>query len=145
MSMGKQTVTDQRNLEHQIPPRTRLAFVRPFAVYVINPIARLFAGWVPGFGILKYLGRKSGRRYRTPVNVFKRGDHFVFALTYGSRVDWVKNVLAAGGCEMRHCGRDIRLFRPEVFVDPKQRLMPAIVRMVLRLNKTTEFLRMRRA
>ena len=137
-------MADERNLR-QRAPRTRLAFLRPFAVHVINPIARLFAGWVPGFGILKYTGRKSGRSYRTPVAVFKRGNEFVFALTYGSGVDWVKNISSAGGCEIRHHGRDIPLVNPEVFVDPAQRLMPAIVRIFLRLNKTTEFLRMRRA
>jgi len=124
---------------------TRIAFMRPFTTHVINPITRPFAGWLPGFGILTYSGRRSGRRYRTPINVFKRGDDYVFALTYGSDVQWVKNVLAAGECELRVRGRDIRLVEPEVFVDPTRRLMPLPVRVVLRLTRTTEFLRMHRA
>jgi len=79
-------------------PRTR--FLRPFTTRFINPVTRLFAGRMPGFAILTHVGRTSGKTYRTPINVFRRGDSYVFALTYGSDVHWVKNVMAAGavGC-----------------------------------------------
>ena|SRR5207247_2665871 len=125
--------------------KTRLTFLRPFTVRVFNPFARVFAGWLPGFGVLTYVGRKTGRRYRTPVNVFRRGELYIFALTYGSQVQWIKNVLAAGECEIRTRGHNIRLVRPEVFIDPSRRLMPRIVRAILSLNRVSEFLRMRRA
>ncbi len=124
-------------------PRTRMRVIRPFTTHVFNPIARHFASWLPGFGILEYRGRKSGRTYRTPINVFRRGDWYVFALTYGADVAWVKNVAAAGGCTLRTRGRDVRLIEPEVFVDPSRRLMPLVVRIVLRFDRATEFLRMR--
>jgi deazaflavin-dependent oxidoreductase (nitroreductase family) len=122
---------------------TRLAFLRPFTTHVLNPILRPVAGWLPGFGVLTYLGRKSGRRYRTSINVFRRGDEYVFALTYGSEVQWVKNVIAAGGCEIHVRCHDVRLVEPEVFVDPTRHLMPPVVRLVLSLGGVTEFLRMR--
>jgi deazaflavin-dependent oxidoreductase (nitroreductase family) len=122
-----------------------MAFLRPFTTRVVNPVTRLFAGWLPGFAILTYTGRKSGRRYRTPINVFKRDGDYVFALTYGSDVQWVKNVLAAGGCVIHTRGSDVQLVGPEVFVDPTRHLMPLPVRLILRLNRVTEFLRMRRA
>jgi deazaflavin-dependent oxidoreductase (nitroreductase family) len=122
-------------------PRTR--FLRPFTTHVINPITRLFAGRLPTFAILTNVGRRSGRIYRTPINVFRRGDHYVFALTYGSDVDWLKNILAAGRCEMRTRGRDIQLVEPEVFVDPELSLMPRLLRPIGRLNRVSEFLRMR--
>jgi deazaflavin-dependent oxidoreductase (nitroreductase family) len=124
-------------------PRTRMRVIRPFTTHVVNPIARRFASWLPGFGILEYRGRKSGRTYRTPLNVFRRGDWYVFALTYGADVEWVKNVLAAGGCILRTRGRAVRLIEPEVFVDPSRRLMPLVVRIVLRFDRASEFLRMR--
>src|SRR5690606_5413410 len=63
--------------------------------YFINPVARRVAGWAPGFCILTHIGRRSGREYRLPLNVFRSGDTFVFALTYGSNADWVRNVMAA--------------------------------------------------
>jgi deazaflavin-dependent oxidoreductase (nitroreductase family) len=124
-------------------PPTRMRVIRPFTTHVFNPIARRFASWLPGFGILQYRGRKSGRTYRTPINVFRRGDWYVFALTYGADVEWVKNVVAAGGCTLRTRGRDVRLIDPELFVDPSRRLMPFVVRIVLRFDRATEFLRMR--
>jgi deazaflavin-dependent oxidoreductase (nitroreductase family) len=123
--------------------RTRMTFLRPFTTRLFNPLSRHFAGWLPGFGILSYVGRKSGRLYRTPLNVFKRGDSYVFALTYGSEVDWVRNVLAAGHADLRTRGRDIHLVEPELFVDPTRHLMPLPVRIVLRLNDVQEFLRVK--
>ena len=36
------------------------------------------------------------------------GDHYVFVLTYGSDAQWVKNVIAAGGCSIRIRGHDTR-------------------------------------
>jgi deazaflavin-dependent oxidoreductase (nitroreductase family) len=125
--------------------RTRMTFLRPFTTRLFNPMSRRVAGRLPLFGILSYVGRKSGRLYRTPLNVFKRGDGYVFALTYGSDVDWVKNVLASGEADLRTRGRDVHLVEPELFVDPTRRLMPLPVRMVLRLNNVNEFLRMRQA
>jgi deazaflavin-dependent oxidoreductase (nitroreductase family) len=125
-------------------PVTRIRFIRPFTAHVINPLTRLFAGWLPGFAILTHVGRRSGRTYRTPINVFKRGEHYLFALTYGSDVDWVKNVLAAGGCEMRTRGRVIKLVEPELIVDPQLREMPWPLGALLgRLNRVTEIMRMR--
>lgn len=117
--------------------------MRPFTTRVVNPIARRFAGWLPGFGILTYRGRNSGKTYRTPMNVFRRGDGYVFSLTYSSNVDWVKNIVAAGECGLRTVGRDVRLVDPELFVDPTLREMPRIIRPFLRLNRATEFIRMR--
>lgn len=122
---------------------TRMAFLRPFTIRVVNPLTRRFAGRLPGFGLLTYKGRTSGRTYHTPMNVFKRGDDYLFALTYGSDVQWVKNVVAAGGCEIRVRGRDVRLVDPQLFVDPTCALMPTPVRQFLRLNRVSEFLRMR--
>jgi deazaflavin-dependent oxidoreductase (nitroreductase family) len=125
--------------------KTRMSFLRPFTTRLVNPMSRRFAGWLPGFGLLTYTGRKSGRRYRTPLNVFKRGNFYVFALTYGSEANWVRNVLAAGGSELRVRGRDVRLVEPELLVDPAGRLVPLPVRLFVRLNRVTEYLRMRAA
>jgi deazaflavin-dependent oxidoreductase (nitroreductase family) len=125
-------------------PATRIRFIRPFTARVINPLTRRFAGWLPGFAILTHVGRTSGRVYRTPINVFRRGDHYLFALTYGSDVDWVKNIMAAGSVEMRTRGRGIHLVEPELIVDPRLRLMPWPLGALLgRVNRVTEILRMR--
>lgn len=87
--------------------------------------------------------RRSGKTYRTPINVFRRGDHVVFALTYGSNVQWLKNILAARECEMRTRGRDVHLVEPELIVDPDLTLMPRPVRFMGQFDRVTEMLRMR--
>src|SRR6478735_12553213 len=73
------------------PPKPRMAFIRPFTTYVFNPLSRHVAGHLPTFGILEYPGRKSGKQYRTPLNCFRDGEDWIFALTYSSDVQWVKN------------------------------------------------------
>jgi deazaflavin-dependent oxidoreductase (nitroreductase family) len=123
----------------------RIRWLSPFTKRFINPVTRRFAGSAPGFALLVYPGRRTGRTYRTPINVFVHGGEYVFALTYGSDVDWVKNVLAANGCALRIRGRDVTLVDPVVFVDESRRRVPLPVRVMLILIGTTEFLRMREA
>ena len=75
----------------------------------LNRVTRHIAPWIPGLGVVIHRGRRSGRRYQTPVNVFPADDGYILALTYGPDTDWVRNVLAAGGCELRTRGRTVRL------------------------------------
>jgi deazaflavin-dependent oxidoreductase (nitroreductase family) len=128
-----------------LPPRTRFRFLLPFTTHVFNRFSRLFVHWLPFFAIISYRGRTSGKTYHTPMNVFRDGDDYVFALTYGSDVQWVKNVLAAGEAELRIRNTTIHLAAPEKFVDPTRQLMPLPVRIVLGLARVNEFLRMRPA
>ena len=125
--------------------KTRIWFMRRFTTHLFNPGTLLFFGRLPGCGILTHVGRMSGRRYRVPIFVLRRGDDYVFALTYGSESHWVKNILAAGGSEMRVRGRDLRLVEPEVFVDKTRRLMPLPYRLAGRAVLVTEFLSMHAA
>ena len=125
------------------PPTPLLRFMRPLTLRVVNPVTRLFAGRLPGFGILEYRGRKSGKSYRTPLNVFRKGDEYLFALTYGSDGQWVRNVQAAGEATLIVRGRSLRLTAPQLFVDAKRSRMPQPVRAFLGLMHVTEFLRMR--
>jgi deazaflavin-dependent oxidoreductase (nitroreductase family) len=87
-----------------------------------------------------HTGRRSGRTYRTPVNVFRHGDRYLFALTYGAESDWVQNVLAAGRCQIKTRRRTVELVAPERFTDPTARLIPVPARWILGLFSVTEFL-----
>jgi hypothetical protein len=51
--------------------------------------------------------------------------------------------MAAGECTMRTRGRDIHLVEPELIIDPELLLMPPPVRLIGKLNRVSEFLRMR--
>ncbi len=100
-----------------------------FNRWVTNPVTRTFAGRLPGFAIVVHRGRTSGRRYRTPVNAFARPDGgYTLALTYGPESQWVRNVLAEGGCTLETTGRRVELRNPRVVRDPTRRPVPAPVR-----------------
>jgi deazaflavin-dependent oxidoreductase (nitroreductase family) len=100
----------------------------------------LIAGWMPGFGVILHQGRRSGRSYRTPVNVFRQPRGYVVALTYGPDTDWVKNVVAGGGCALQTRRRRMRLLDPQLIHDPARHGMPLVVRQILRLLGVTDFL-----
>jgi deazaflavin-dependent oxidoreductase (nitroreductase family) len=119
--------------------------VARFNKHVTNPVTRRFAGRLPGFAIVTHVGRSSGRTYRTPVDVFRDGDRYVFALTYGADSDWVRNVLAAGGCTIESRGRTMALTAPERFDDSTRRAIPPPARWVLAAIGVDQFLAMREA
>jgi deazaflavin-dependent oxidoreductase (nitroreductase family) len=109
---------------------------------VTNRLTRHVAGWAPGFAIVQHVGRRTGRPYETPVNVFERHDGFVFALTYGEG-EWVRNVLAAGRCTIRTRRRTVRLADPRRFRDPDRAGVPVPARWILGLVRVDEFLEMK--
>jgi hypothetical protein len=59
--------------------RFRKRWLAKINIVFTNRITGLFAGGLPGFGILTHVGRKSGKVYRTPVNVFRAANGFVIA------------------------------------------------------------------
>ena len=82
-----------------------------FNRYFTNPIQRMWAGWAPTMGILEHVGRKSGKPYRTPLNVFSTDDGVAILLTYGPNRDWLKNIMSAGGGADAPLRQDVRADR----------------------------------
>ncbi len=124
--------------------RTRMWRFRRAVNRYVNPITRPVAKRLPGFAILTHHGRKTGRRYQTPLNVFRKGNDYYFFLTYGSDVQWVKNVLASGSCSIETRGRVVELVDPELVTDPELRPAPPHVRFLeRRLAGVTQYVRMR--
>ncbi len=112
----------------------------------LNRVVRHVAPWAPGLGLIIHRGRRSGREYQTPVNVFRTEDGFVVALTYGPRnTDWVQNVLAAGGCELRTGGRVLRVNSPRVYHDESRRGIRPLEQQTLRLLGVADFLSVKTA
>jgi deazaflavin-dependent oxidoreductase (nitroreductase family) len=122
--------------------RFRKRWVAAFNLLVTNRITSLFAARLPGFGILTHNGRKSGKVYRTPVNVFRAPDGFIIALTYGRESEWVKNVMAAGGCQLETRGVQYQLSAPSIVHDPTRQRFPLFVRVVLRLVGANDFMQL---
>ncbi|HEY3465029.1 MAG TPA: nitroreductase family deazaflavin-dependent oxidoreductase [Amycolatopsis sp.] len=109
-----------------------------------NQVLKHIAGWAPGFAMVVHKGRKSGREFRTPVNVFRRPDGFVVALTYGPDADWVKNVLAADGCTLVSRGKNIEVRGAELVHDESRQAMPVPIRQALGLLNVHDFLLLKR-
>ena len=81
----------------------------------LNPRQMRTAGTPDAYaGIIGHVGRTSGREYQTPIGIVEVADSFVIVLPYGTRPDWVKNVLAAGTATLTHEGTTHTVERPEV-------------------------------
>ena len=74
------------------------------------------------------------------MNVFRAPSGFGIALTDSSQSEWVKNVLAAGGCELKTRGKKYQLAAPKVVLDPTRRRFPFPVRIVLRIVGAAEYM-----
>ena len=111
--------------------RFRKRWVAAFNLAVTNRITSRFAARLPGFGILTHVGRKSGRVYRIPVNVFRVSEGFLIALTYGRDSEWVKNVVAAEKCQLETRGVLYELSAPTIVHDPTRCRFPFAVRLIL--------------
>jgi deazaflavin-dependent oxidoreductase (nitroreductase family) len=122
--------------------RFRKRWVAAFNRVITNRITSRFAARLPGFGILTHVGRKSARVYRTPVNVFREPDGFLIALTYGRECEWVRNVLAAGGCQLETRRVLYQLSEPTIVHDPTRRRFPRFVRTILGIIGANDFMQL---
>jgi deazaflavin-dependent oxidoreductase (nitroreductase family) len=122
--------------------RFRKRWVTAFNRAVTNRITSQFAARLPGFGILTQVERKSGRVYRTPVNVFRAPDGLLVALTYGRESEWVRNVVAAGGCQLETRRVRYQLSSPAVVHDPSRRRFSLFVRIVLGIIGANDFMQL---
>ena len=82
---------------------------------VFNPMQMRSAG-TPGAyaSVIRHTGRKSGKAYQTPVGTVVTEDGFLIALPYGTRANWVQNVIAAGSATIAAEGQTYEVDQPEV-------------------------------
>ena len=106
--------------------------VAVFNKYVTNRLFLLFAGWIPPLAIVNHQGRSSGHSYRTPIMAFPTEDGFVLALTYGRRVDWVKNLIASRYGILEYIGKEFEIYNIRVTkYDEVKRMFPLLIRSFL--------------
>jgi deazaflavin-dependent oxidoreductase (nitroreductase family) len=99
-----------------------------------------------GNGLIRHVGRSSGRAYETPIGPFPTADGFLVALPYGTRADWARNVLAAGTATLVFDGEEVAVDGPEL-VDTAAVLdeLPEGERRTLRTFGVEQCLRLHRA
>ncbi|MBU8810235.1 nitroreductase family deazaflavin-dependent oxidoreductase [Mycolicibacterium goodii] len=90
---------------------------RPVAQFnrlITNPAARALTPWLPCLGTLEHTGRKSGKRYHTPLLIFETRDGFAILVGYGHESDWLQNVLAGGPTVLHRRGNRVVLGTPRL-------------------------------
>lgn len=89
--------------------------IRYFNKFVFNHLTLRFAGSKIGpFSKLIHKGRKSGKTFHTPVVATYNGEIVIIPLSYGDQVDWLKNILVAGGCDIIFRKKRMTVTHPEV-------------------------------
>ena len=108
-------------------------FMRRVNRVFTNPLMGTFAWLVPPLAVVHHVGRKSKRAYRTPVVAFRSAAGFVIPMTYGRDVDWARNIVKAGGCEVVQMGQRFALHNPRIVgFKAAEPHLPAVARSALR-------------
>ncbi len=121
-----------------------ISTVKGFNKHILNPIILRLAGR-KGFyaAALHHVGRNSGSRYVTPVRADPTPDGFVIPLPYGTTVDWLGNVMAAGSAELVTGGTVVPVDRPQLITAVAAgRHLPAWVKRQLDRQGVSEYLRL---
>lgn len=96
-------------------PTPLLNAIRTSNRYLLNPLMLRFAGGKNWYAAaIEHTGRRSGKVYTTPVVAERITDGFVIPLPYGTDVDWLRNVRAAGRATIFSHGEKYEVVRPEI-------------------------------
>lgn len=94
-----------------------------------------------GIALLTHRGRVSAREYQIPIMTAPSAGGFAFALTYGTEVDWYKNLKARGWGRLRWHGADFVLSNPrQISSQEGQRLFDTFKGTILRLIKLEDYI-----
>ncbi|OBK73956.1 nitroreductase family deazaflavin-dependent oxidoreductase [Mycobacterium sp. 1274761.0] len=105
---------------------------------ITNPLAVAFGGWAPTVGYVEHVGRKSGKRYRTPLNIFDTDDGYVILIGYGTESHWVKNVLAQGSATVHKHGKTVPVTEPHIVSKAEAAPLVTSAKLLYRLHPYNE-------
>jgi deazaflavin-dependent oxidoreductase (nitroreductase family) len=121
-----------------------LRFVKRYNKHVINPLMLRFSGRFGHAAVVRHLGRRSGMPYATPVMAHRSQQDVIIPLPYGTDVDWLHNLQAAGQAMVDLEGDSLRVDEPAVVdVDSVVDLLPATMVRTIRFNGAREAVRLR--
>ncbi|MFI6867696.1 nitroreductase/quinone reductase family protein [Nocardia sp. NPDC050406] len=95
--------------------------------HLTNPLFLPIAARIPGYANVIHIGRRTGRRYRTPVGITWHGPQLRTALNYGPHSDWTRNILAAGRFDLEHRGRRLTLTDPQLTTIDGRPFLTAVI------------------
>lgn len=123
--------------------RTRGDAIRAFDKRAPSPAVMRVAGrrhWYAA--AIGHTGWRTGRRYATPVVAERVDGGFVIPLAYGTGVDWLRNVFAAGRAGLEVSGESFAVTEPRVIgADEALLLVRPARRRVWRLLGIERYLR----
>jgi deazaflavin-dependent oxidoreductase (nitroreductase family) len=124
-----------------------LDFIRRMNKSVSNPRVMRTAGTTEAeTSVIEHVGRTSGRAYRTPIDVIPTATGLIVALPYGTRADWVRNVLAAGSATVVTQGERVDVGRPSfVAIADVAHMVPKRTMRMLRLFGVTQLLHLEKS
>jgi deazaflavin-dependent oxidoreductase (nitroreductase family) len=112
--------------------------VASFNRRITNPLALSLLGWAPLQGTLEHVGRKSGKRYRTPLNIFDTEDGYVIPVGYGLESHWVQNVLAGGPATIHKHGKTVQVANSRLVSKAEATPLVTSSRLLFRLHPYNE-------
>lgn len=115
-------------------PRAMARFNRRFT----NPLALKYGRWAPLNGTLEHVGRKSGKRYETPLNIFDTADGYAIPIGYGLESHWVQNALAGGPATVRKHGTAVSVTNARIVSKAEAETLVTSARLMFRLHPYNE-------
>lgn len=115
-------------------PRAVARFNRRFT----NPLALKYGRWAPLNGTLEHVGRKSGKTYETPLNIFDTADGYAIPIGYGLQSHWVQNVLAGGPATIRKQGTAVPVTDARIVSKAEAEKLVTSARLMFRLHPYNE-------
>ena len=112
---------------------------------LFNRVTLTFAGsaYSP-ISIIRHVGRRSGTLYATPVIAQAVGGRFLFALPYGHKVDWYRNILAAGRGTVVWRGKEYPIEGPEpLVIFQGASAIPFVLRLIVQMVGVQHFIQMK--
>ena len=106
---------------------------------LFNPRALNSGKW----DVITHVGRVSGETYRTPLDATEVDGNFLFIVVYGSRSDWVQNILASGSAILETGDEVVDLISPRLIRGRSARAkLEGVVTLPPRFLKVDEYLQM---
>ena len=105
---------------------------------ITNPLALKLGGWAPTVGSLEHTGRKSGKRFQTPLNIFDTADGYIILIGYGPESHWVKNVLAGGPATVHKHGKTVPVADPRIVTKAEGEALVTSAKFMYRLHPYNE-------
>jgi deazaflavin-dependent oxidoreductase (nitroreductase family) len=108
--------------------------LRGFVTHRFDPLVvrlGLAGGRRSPWGLLEHVGRTTGSVHRTPVTPRVHGTTMMIPLPYGTDVQWVRNVQAAGHCRVQLHETIFELDEPAIIMAEQNPSLPRAAHEIL--------------